>query len=298
MKFAAVGLFGKYQDPSVHDSIDQLREHLQGRGVGVFIGETTSSEIEGPRISVSREDLSAVIDLAIIVGGDGTMLHVARELTDRVLPVVGVNLGRLGFLTDIPASCMLRDIDHILDGDFRVEHRMMLDVEVTRDGTSVYTDFGLNDIVLSKGEIARLIESDTFVDDEFVTRTRGDGVVIATPTGSTAYALSAGGPILEPTLPAIALVPICPHTLTHRPLVLEHTSRIRIEPVDLTDGAAYVSVDGFIRHTLASDEHIHVHRSDKTVRLLRPQTHDHFAALRTKLGWGTLGSNNSGYMRR
>lgn len=293
MAFRSVGLFGKYQDPSVHDSIDTLRAHLEARGVGVLIGETTSEAIEGPRITDAGRNVGETIELAIVVGGDGTMLHVARELADQALPVVGVNLGRLGFLADIPASDMLAEIDRILEGDFIIEHRMMLQVEVREGDQTVYTDCGLNDIVISKGESARLIELNTYIDTEFVIRTRGDGLVVATPTGSTAYALSAGGPILEPTLPAISLVPICPHTLSHRPVVLDQSSRIRMEPVGLPDEAAYVSVDGFIRHFLKSQHTVLIHRAEKTVHLLRSTHHDHYEALRSKLGWGA--SNAASY---
>lgn len=291
MHFQSVGLFGKYKDASVRDSIEQLRSHLTARGVNVFIGETTSSAVAGPRVSDSDAGLNELIDLAIVVGGDGTMLHVARELSQQALPVIGINLGRLGFLTDIPAERMLEDMDKVLAGEYHLEERMMLAVEVHAGQEIVYQGTGLNDIVISKGEVARLIEVNTYVDDEFVTRTRGDGVVIATPTGSTAYSLSAGGPILHPTLPAITVVPICPHTLSHRPLVLAEHSQIRIEPVELVESAAHVAVDGFIRYSLKGCEHIRICRSDHSVRLLRTLNHNHYEGLRSKLGWGTINSH-------
>ncbi len=296
MNIQSVGLFGKYKDASVRDSIERLRSHLTARGVNVFIGETTSNTVSGPRVSDNDADLDEIIDLAIVVGGDGTMLHVARELSQQTLPVIGINLGRLGFLTDIPADTMLEDIDQVLDGKHYLEERMMLSVEIQAGEKIVYQGTGLNDIVISKGEVARLIETITFVDDEFVTRTRGDGLVIATPTGSTAYSLSAGGPILHPTLAAIVIVPICPHTLSNRPLVLSENSLICIEAVEFVESAAHVAVDGFIRYSLKGSEKIYIRRSDQTVHLLRTSNHNHYEGLRSKLGWGTINSqplNNS-----
>ncbi len=291
MNYQSVGLFGKYKDASVRDSIERLRSHLTARGVNVFIGETTSNTVSGPRVSNNDSDLNEIIDLAIVVGGDGTMLHVARELSQQALPVIGINLGRLGFLTDIPADRMLEDIDRVLDGQHYLEERMMLAVEIHTGSEIVYQGTGLNDIVISKGEVARLIEFNTYVDDEFVTRTRGDGVVIATPTGSTAYSLSAGGPILHPTLAAIVVVPICPHTLSNRPLVLDEHSQIRIEPMEIVESAAHVAVDGFIRYSLKGSERIYIHRSEQVVRLLRTLSHNHYEGLRSKLGWGTMNSH-------
>ena len=160
------------------------------------------------------------IDLAIVVGGDGTLLHVARHLAASRVPIIGVNLGRLGFLADIPADAMLPEVTRILDGDYHTESRLLLAAEIMRKGKIVYAAQAFNDVIVTKGDLARMIELETYIDGEFVNDMRGDGVIIATPTGSTAYALSAGGPILHPTLPAIVLVPICPHTLSNRPIVV------------------------------------------------------------------------------
>ncbi len=282
-----VGVFGKYKDSSVRDMLGVLRAHLEKRGVKVLLGDTTAPDIEGPRAEFSRDaETGAPIDLAIVVGGDGTMLHVARSLASDSIPVVGVNLGRLGFLTEIPADQAVADLDRILGGDFKVEHRMMLQVDVRAADDTLHSATAFNDVVVSKGEVARLIEIEAYVNGEFVTRTRADGVIVATPTGSTAYALSAGGPILHPLLPAIVLVPICPHRLSNRPIVLEGSSVIRLEPLNAPPRGAHVSIDGHIEFSLSGPEHIEVRRAEQVVKLVHVPSHDHYEALRYKLGWG------------
>lgn len=276
--FKSIGLYGKYHDSSVDQTLATLTTHLRNRGLNAVQGNLTDP----------GNDSDARFDLAIVVGGDGTMLHVARSLTTHDIPLVGINLGRLGFLTDIASSDMCAEIDRMLDGEFTIEPRIMLDLDVVHQDRSVHSGTALNDVVISKGELARLLEFQTYIDDEFVTSSRGDGVIVATPTGSTAYALSAGGPILHPTLPAIALVPICPHTLSNRPIVLNADSVITFE-IDSVDGAqesAHVSIDGHIKYGLTGHERIHIKRAERILQLVRPFGHNHYNALRSKLGWG------------
>lgn len=286
MQFRSVGLFGKYNDASVHGSIDAVRGFLEARGIAVRIGATTAEAIGGQRLPIDVSHAARSIDLAIVVGGDGTMLHVARTLAEFSVPLAGINLGRLGFLTDISKDKMLQDIAAIVEGHYQTETRIMLQVEITDGTTTSYTGYALNDVVLSKGDTGRLIEFNSYINNELLTCVRGDGVIIATPTGSTAYALSAGGPILHPTLHAIVLVPICPHALSHRPVVLADDSVIRIEPVDLLGVAGNVSLDGFIQARITGREQIRVQRAARAVQLIRPLGHNHYRALRAKLGWG------------
>ena len=262
-----------------------LAEYLRYRSIEVVIGETTADDIvaEFAEQFTSSEE---ALDLGIVIGGDGTMLHVASTLAEAEIPVVGINMGRLGFLTDIPLREMYEDIGRILDGEYKSESRMMLDVEVWHNKKKIIAGTAFNDVVIGKGEPERLIEVQTYIDGEFVMGSRSDGILVATPTGSTAYALSAGGPILHPQLEALILVPICPHTLTMRPIALKAGSTIDFTMVDIAPDSAHISLDGQIKHHLTGDEKIHICRSRHTVNLIRTLENNHYAALRSKLGWG------------
>jgi len=289
MHFAKVCLFGKYNDAEIGETVGALRDHLAGRGVDVVLGDTHATVCDGPESAAERLDF----DLGIVVGGDGTMLHIARSLSRFGIPLVGVNLGRLGFLTDIPASRMVREIDRILEGRYVIEQRIMLDMSIERDGRTVNESTAFNDVVVSKGGTGRMIEFNTYVDDEFVGSTRGDGLIVATPTGSTAYALSSGGPIIHPSLAAVVVVPICPHTLSHRPIVLNDAVTVEVNIIDLGGADGNVFLDG-VRHTpLTGHERIRIRRSSRSTKLVRPDTQNHYAALRSKLGWGRITSERS-----
>lgn len=287
--FKVVGLYGKYNDASVREPIDALTSHLKSRGIDVVLGETTASQIVGRR-SVGGTDPASgqPVDLAIVVGGDGTMLNAACALATHDVPLIGINLGRLGFLTDLVRQTMNDEIDQILSGNYSTETRTMLNVRVVDKGDVIHDAIGLNDIVISKGESARLLEFNVYVDEVFVSRYRADGLIIATPTGSTAYALSSGGPIIHPALPVIELVPICPHTLSNRPIVLNAQSNVSLGPVFTNAGSAHVSVDGLLHYTFRSDERVEITQASQYVRLIKPRDHDHYAVLRDKLGWGGL----------
>jgi NAD+ kinase len=214
------------------------------------------------------------------------MLHVASTLARTRIPVVGVNMGRLGFLTDIPLREMYEDVGRILDGEYQSEERMMLDVEIWQNDKKILEETAFNDMVIGKGETEKLIELQTYIDGSFVMGSRSDGVIVATPTGSTAYALSAGGPIMHPQLDALIVVPICPHTLTMRPIALKSSNTIEFTMVDIAENSAHISLDGQIKSHLKGDEKIRVCRSRHTVKLIRTLENDHYAALRSKLGWG------------
>tara|TARA_B100000029_G_C17588212_1_gene961749 strand:+ start:1299 stop:2159 length:861 start_codon:yes stop_codon:yes gene_type:complete len=286
MVFKSVGLFGRYQDSGVEKTISYLQSFLKKRGIEVFLGDPTASEISGTRIEDSDKPLQDTINAGIVVGGDGTMLHVARMLADYELPLIGINLGRLGFLTDIAAGDMEVRLDEILSGDFITEERSMLNVKVNRDTTLLADCTALNDVFLSKGATGKLIECETMIAGQSVAKTRSDGIIIATPTGSTAYALSAGGPILHPTLPAFVFAPICPHSLGQRPLVLDDKNEIEVRLVDLSGAPANFFVDGLLSLSLSANEIIRIQRSKKTTQLVRTKSHNHYSTLSTKLGWG------------
>lgn len=270
----------------MREALNGLAEYLRYRNIGVVIGETTADDIiaEFAERFASSKDES--LDLGIVIGGDGTMLHVASSLAEAEIPVVGVNMGRLGFLTDIPLSEMYEDIGRILDGEYKTESRMMLDVEVWQNDKKLVAEAAFNDMVIGKSETEKLIEVQTYIDGEFVMGARSDGILVATPTGSTAYALSAGGPILHPQLEALILVPICPHTLTMRPIALKADSVIEFIMINIAEDSAHLSLDGQIKYHLKGDEKIRVFRSRHTVNLIRTLENNYYAALRSKLGWG------------
>ncbi len=282
-----VGVFGKYGSRVAGGEIRKLCELLHARKLQVVLEENTATLVEGPvAVRRSLEEIGREIDVAIVIGGDGTLLSVARHLADFEVPLIGVNLGRLGFLTDIPAENMTAELGPILDGDYQVEERCLLCADIIRNGETVHTSKAFNDVVVNKGELARLIEFETYLDGHFVNSMLADGIIIATPTGSTAYALSAGGPLLHPTLPAIVLVPICPHTLSDRPIVVSSDSVVEIVMTGTREQRANVTFDGQLHHPLRDHDRISVRRAPKPVRLWRPSGRNHFDVLRAKLQWG------------
>lgn len=286
-KIKSIGLFGKYQDHSVAGHILHLAEFLRSRKFHILFDQHAADLIGKPGTPArSREVIGKEIDLAIIVGGDGTLLNVARDLAPHRVPIIGVNLGRLGFLTDIPAEHMITEIGKILDGDYQTESRLLLYAEIMRKGRIVHAAKAFNDVIVSKGDLARLIEFETYLDGEFVNSSRADGVIVASPTGSTAYALSSGGPILHPSLEAIALVPICPHTLSNRPIVVSSDSIIEIVITGVAEQRAHVTFDGQATFSLEDNDRVYVRRAETSVQLMHPSGRSHFEVLRIKLHWG------------
>lgn len=282
-----VGLFGKYRDDSVADHLLRLAEYLKARQLQILIDENTASLMKSSNApSRPFPAIGNDIDLAIVIGGDGTLLHIARQLAEYGVPLIGVNLGRLGFLTDIRANEMIDEIGRILDGDHEIENRLLLSAEIKRAGKRIHVATALNDIIITKGEIARLIEYETYLDGAFVNSARGDGIIIASPTGSTAYAMSAGGPIVHPTLNAILLVPICPHTLSNRPIVVSSDSIIEVLMTNPADHRAHVTFDGQFNFPLDENDRIYVQCAQNPVQLLHPSGRNHYDVLRAKLHWG------------
>jgi len=264
-KFSRIALIGKVRSPEIAGSLRELAELLGKRGCMVL----------------EAKDASA--DLAVVVGGDGSLLAAARELVGRKVPVVGVNLGRLGFMTDIGHENMREGIGAILDGQYTIEERALLDAEIFRGAKSQLRSIALNEAVVGKGAQGRLIEFALSIDGEFVYRLRGDGVIVATPTGSTAYALSAQGPILHPAVPALALVPLNPHTLSARPVSVSDRSVIEITVVSSLDARAYF--DGIALADMAEGDRLVLKRSADVVRFVHPPGYRYFATLREKLRW-------------
>ena len=283
--FQTIAIIGKYMNPEIREQILTLAQYLTERRIDILIEEATAqqSEIQG-YTTVHIDVLGAHADLAVVVGGDGTMLSVARALVDYDIPLVGINRGRFGFLTDLIAESMLDGMASILAGEFNTEQRMLLSAAVMRDGQAISQGFALNDVVVNKSGLSRLIELEVHIDGQFVHRQRSDGLILATPTGTTAYSLSAGGPILHPTLDAIALVPICPHTLSNRPIAISSASKVEVAVVQAED--ARLHFDGQMQVALQPGDKILAQRAQKTVALLHPLGHSHYDMLRQKLHWG------------
>jgi len=283
-----IALIGKYHSPEIAESLRLLARYLHERGITVLIEEETAGNVVshlelGSWASGSFSWLGAHADIGIVVGGDGTMLNAARQLARYRVPLVGVNQGRLGFMTDVARTDMLRCMDDLLDGKFVSETRMLLDAEVVRGERTIVSNLALNDVVVDKGAIGRMIELELFIDGEFIYHLRSDGLIVATSTGSTAYSLSANGPILHPQVSAIALVPLCPHALTNRPILVDDRSEMEIRIVYATDSRAHF--DGQVTVDLRTQDSVHIRRSEYSICLLHPPTYSYFAMLREKLHW-------------
>ncbi len=285
--FKRIGIVGRFDRKNVADTLDRLLQYLERRGVSVTLDERSATSLQGVRFPVSLlEDLGRSSDLVIILGGDGTLLHASRVLAPQGVPLIGINLGQLGFLTDIPAQSMEQMLGQVLDGEYIEEKRALLSARIARKNEEWVGGIqALNDVVLTKGARGSMIDLEVFVDGRFVYNLRADGLIVATPTGSTAYALSSGGPIVHPGLGALLLVPICPHTLSNRPVVLSDSSQVE---VILKKGeGAFVNFDVQEQMMLSPGDRMTVGLAGNSVRLLHPPGHNYFAMLREKLRWGT-----------
>jgi NAD+ kinase len=286
--FHTIGIIGKQHAPGIVDTISTLVDFLLAQDRRVMINESAAKLIN--RDDVETADHHAIgeqCDLVIVVGGDGTILNAARALCDYGIPLVGVNEGRLGFLADISPSDLLERMDEILlRGHYIMEERFLLHASITRDGECLAESNAFNDVILHKWNMARMIEFDTHINDQFVNSQRSDGLIVSTPTGSTAYALSGGGPLMHPTLDAIVLVPICPHTLSNRPIVVNGESRINLTINDCYHDHAQLACDGQINISLQEGDQVLIRKKEQNIRLIHPARHDHFEILRAKLRWG------------
>ena len=286
-KFKKIAIIGKYMNQSalelMRSDLTDLAKHLTAANIEVWIENNTAQYVDLAGFKTeSLEKIGSKVDLVIVMGGDGTMLSVARSLIDDNVPLVGINRGRFGFLTDLRAEDMLEQLDKILSGDFTEEPRVMLTAQVVRDGQVLHASFALNDVVIKSG--LRLIELEVTIDHKFVHKQRADGLIISTPTGTTAYALSAGGQILHPNLHAISLVPICPHTLSNRPIAVHSDSLIEVTLMQFDE--AQLSFDGQFQVALEVGDKIIVNRAEQTISLLHPSDYSYFEMLRNKLNWG------------
>ena len=280
--FRRVAVIGK-QTPEIAESLRALRDLLRKRGCEVLVEKETAAIVGDNGPAAGYEEIGRSADLAIVVGGDGTILAAARNLARHKVPLAGINQGRLGFMTDIALSEMSESIGAILEGRHTIEERTLIEAEILRGGKSLLRTVALNEAVVTKGSEARLIEFKLAIDGEYVYRLRADGVIVATPTGSTAYAMSAQGPILQPTVRAFALVPLNPHVLSARPVSVSDASVIEITLLHALDARAHF--DGFALTDLKEGDRLMLKRSADAIRFVHPPGYSYFMMLREKMRW-------------
>ncbi|HEV2614904.1 MAG TPA: NAD(+) kinase [Gammaproteobacteria bacterium] len=283
--FKKVILFGKrHREKSTISTLLELSAYLQTIGIQVSIEEETAKMADINDLPIVTEKNLDQSELIIVVGGDGSLLNAARIASEKNIPVLGINRGRLGFLTDIKPD-QFSDIEHILKGHYLDEKRFLLNADVISNGKTIHHQTALNDIVLLPGDVAHMIEFSIEIDGQLMCTQRADGLIVATPTGSTAYALSGGGPILHPQLDAVVLVPMFPHKLTSRPIVIAGHSDIRISIDKNNETAPRVSADGENYISLDADQVVHISKNKNPLTLIHPEHYQYFSTLRTKLQW-------------
>lgn len=286
--FDTVGLIGRQRKEAITDTLLALKELLATRKLSTIIETETASYLPPDNLpSYPRDQIGNHCDLLIVVGGDGSLLTAAHAAVNHHTPVLGINRGRLGFLTDIHPQQLAAKVNDVLDGNFIEEQRFLLNAYIEYEDKRLASDIALNDIVLMPGDVAHMIEFATEIDGQFMSSQYADGLIIATPTGSTAYALSGGGPILQPSLEAIALVPMFPHTLSARPIVISSDSLITITIASSNETSPRLSCDGQARITIPPGASIHVSKKPEQLRLIHPVDYNYFETLRAKLHWST-----------
>jgi NAD+ kinase len=281
----AVGIICKPVKDIVCDVVPPLVAWLEARKIEVHLDQETQSCLTTKLKPVTREDLAGKVDLLIVLGGDGTLLAAARALGSHRVPILAVNMGGLGFLTTVTLDEVYPALEEVLAGAHRTVERMMLEARVIRNGRPAEQQTALNDAVATKGALARILEFDVNVDGDHVGRYRADGIIIATPTGSTAYSLAAGGPIVHADLDAFVITPICPHMLTNRPLVIPATAHIELD-FSVTEGPVFLTFDGQVGFQLSSADKVEIAKSSPKVVFVRPPLKKYFQILRSKLRWG------------
>jgi NAD+ kinase len=279
-----IGIFAKKSHPEVKEIISRIIAFLQSRDINVLIEKEFAPD-SGEIIIIEKENIPQESDLIIVFGGDGTLLSVSRLDNVTDIPILAVNLGGLGFLTEIRVEEIEDALNKVLDSDYDIEKRMMFDVQLQRAGDGEVEKFiALNDVVVNKGALARMIDLDTYVNEKFLNSYRVDGLIISTPTGSTGYSLSAGGPIIYPSLKLIAIIPICPHTLTNRPIILEDEKEVMVSLRSGDD--VYLTMDGQVGVLMNIGDQVRVYKSEKNVTLIKSPFRNYFEVLKEKLKWG------------
>lgn len=284
--FKVIGIVGRVGRPTVADALNSLSQFLAQFECEVRFETQTASLLDSkPKIAVKMTELEQC-DLVIVVGGDGSILHVARVLANSGVPVIGINRGGLGFLAGVSPDEVETKLHEVLKGKYQTEIHFLIDLKVVRDERTVHRSLALNDIVVNSGSITRMMDFKLFVDEEFVYSQRSDGLIIATPTGSTAYALSAGGPIMHPSLDALVVVPMFPHTLSSRPLVVRGQSQITVI-VESEEDYPITTADSQVTFILHPHDMVQISKHKKGLNIVYPAGHDFYQSCRSKLDWGT-----------
>ena len=278
-----IGIICKPGRKEPQEILQELLPLLRQKGCEIFVDAETAAALN--MNGFSRDDIVSLVDLVFVLGGDGTMLNVSRLVAEKGIPILGINLGSLGFITEVNRDEIFSTVDKMLNGGCEIEERLMLSAAIRRDGKKIADYTVLNDVVINKGALARIIDLETNIDGNYVTTFKADGLIISTPTGSTAYSLSAGGPILYPTLESIVLTPICSHTLTNRPIVLPDHSKIEIIIKSLSEDV-FLTLDGQVGFSLRMNDVITINKAHYKTKLLLPFERNYFKVLRTKLKWG------------
>lgn len=286
--FRSVGIIARLGKPQILDTVKKLIEYLHEKGARPLLEDRLASMVLGMTKDTNASPIKGLgdnCDLIMVVGGDGSFLSAARAISDYDVPVIGINRGTLGFLTDISPHALHEELEPIFCGEYFEEKRLMIKAKIKRQNKLIREGIALNDLVLHSGKSARMIRFDLFIDDKFVMNQKSDGLIVSTPTGSTAHALSSGGPIMLPKLDALVLVPMHPHTLSNRPIVINSAARIRIVICKSNLTYPSVSCDGQLNITATPDDEIHITRKDGGIRLIHPKNHDFYNVCRDKLGW-------------
>ncbi len=285
MHLKSVAIFAKSHDPRCQGVADDLINWLEEKSCLPLV-ESQLARLIGYSANLTDEEIREQAELVVVLGGDGTLISVARLFSGKDVPIVGVNLGSLGFLTEVTVEELYPLLERCLKGEPRVSERMMLEVTVCRDGQEIEKCNVLNDMVINKGALARIVDLETKVNRHFLTTYKADGLIVSTPTGSTGYSMSAGGPIVHPLMSCILITPICPHTLTNRPIVVTDESIISITIASSFDEKVYLTLDGQVGFKLMQGDSIEVRKALKTTSLVMSKDRDYFEVLRTKLKWG------------
>jgi len=279
-----VGVYAKKNHPDAEQLALTICERLKRENIEVLLEDGLAEQI-GQIIGYAGEEIPSQVDLIIVLGGDGTLISVARQVGELNVPILGINLGRLGFLTEVTRDELPEMLERIIREDFEVSDRMMLDAIIHRDGKEAGKYTVLNDVVINKGALARIIDMETYVDGRHLSTYKADGLIISTPTGSTGYNLAAGGPIVFPEINSLVISPICPHMLTNRPIMVWSRSVIEIK-INFEDDVVFFTADGQVGRKLLPGDTVEVRRSESRTRLVTSPSKDYFEILRTKLSWG------------
>ncbi len=285
MPIQRIGITSKPKKVEIREIVPPLIEWLRARQIEVLIDKETGATIDSTEHCLTRNELPCHVDLVVVLGGDGTLLATARALNRKPVPILAVNLGGLGFLTVLTLDELYPTLEAVLAGQYRSERRVQLDAEVVRSHEVLSTFLALNDVVLNKGAIARVLDFDAWVDGQFVSTYKADGLIVSTPTGSTAYSLAAGGPVIAPTVSAFIITPICAHTLTNRPIVLPDSVTIEVA-VKSQRESVYLTVDGQVGIAVRSDDRVRLRKAASYVEIVQPMHTSYFEILRQKLKWG------------